>query len=158
MKADNAYLLYLPHAPRQLYESLLTTNYSPLLAQKPGRVLLGNDLAEYVPGFARIGESKDEAETGNAEGEGEFVKPKKKRKGKGEQERQFKDGVLQRLGESACPVCPDNQTDDLHSAPYVCTSPHSSFARNESSRFRQSLPVTHFPLVGRGQGGSRGLG
>ncbi|WWD16810.1 hypothetical protein CI109_101242 [Kwoniella shandongensis] len=97
LHSDKAYLLYLPHAPRQLYESLLTVNYAPSLAQRPGRVLLGNDLAEYVPGFVRIKETMEQAEDGPANGEGEFVKAKKKRRGKGEQERQFKDGVLQRL-------------------------------------------------------------
>ncbi|KAK8861287.1 hypothetical protein IAR55_002106 [Kwoniella newhampshirensis] len=97
LQSDRAYLLYLPHAPRQLYESLLLANFSPTLGKKPGKVLLGNDLADYVPGFVRIDERKDGVDNDSAEGDGGFVKPKKKRKGKGEQGRQSKDGVLQRL-------------------------------------------------------------
>ncbi|WVQ83519.1 hypothetical protein IAT38_005660 [Cryptococcus sp. DSM 104549] len=97
---ERDYLLYLPHAPKQLYESILATNFSPALCGPTrGRVLLGNDLAEYVPGFVRVSEDKDKEGAGaeGGDGEGEFVKPKKKRKGKGEPVRQFKDGVLQRL-------------------------------------------------------------
>ncbi|OCF34510.1 hypothetical protein I316_03551 [Kwoniella heveanensis BCC8398] len=95
LSPDRAYLLYMPHAPKQLYESILSTNFSPSLACQPGRVLLGNDLGEYVPGFVR--ESKEKADADAANGEEDFVKPKKKRRGKGESERQVKDGVLQRL-------------------------------------------------------------
>ncbi|WVQ94337.1 hypothetical protein IAU59_001416 [Kwoniella sp. CBS 9459] len=95
LSPDKAYLLYMPHAPKQLYESLLHTNYSPLLAKSPGRILLGNDLGEYVPGFVREEKGKSGADEEN--GEEEFVKPKKKRRGKGEAEREVKDGVLQRL-------------------------------------------------------------
>ncbi|WVF66725.1 hypothetical protein IAT40_001467 [Kwoniella sp. CBS 6097] len=95
LSADRAYLLYMPHAPKQLYESLLTTNFSPSLATRPGRILLGNDLGEYVSGFVR--ENSDKAGVEEANGEEEFAKPKKKRRGKGEPGRQVKDGVLQRL-------------------------------------------------------------
>ncbi|KAL7419810.1 hypothetical protein Q5752_005726 [Cryptotrichosporon argae] len=92
---DRPYLLYLPHCPKQLYESLLHANYGRALAGQPGRVLLGNDLGEYLPGFART-KPVGEADAPSA-GEGEFVKPKKKRKGKGGPERQVEDGVLRRL-------------------------------------------------------------
>ncbi|WVR04088.1 hypothetical protein IAU60_001087 [Kwoniella sp. DSM 27419] len=100
LQPDRAYLLYMPHAPKQLYESLLFTNFSPSFAAKPGRVLLGNDLGEYVPGFVRqVPTNSDDkiVPRDEATGEGEFVKAKKKRRGKGEQERQVKDGVLPRL-------------------------------------------------------------
>lgn len=80
---DEPYLLYLPHCARPLYEALLGTNFSPSLAR--GRVLLGNDLAEYI-GFVR-----------DVVVEEDFTKVKKKRKGKGE-DRRVKDGVLERLG------------------------------------------------------------
>ncbi|WWC87561.1 uncharacterized protein L201_002451 [Kwoniella dendrophila CBS 6074] len=98
LSPTKSYLLYLPHAPKQLYESLLQTNFSPALGGEPGRVLLGNDLAEYIPGFVRSdGKDKKINENGDAE-EGEFVKAKKKRRGKGEGiQREIKDGVLQRL-------------------------------------------------------------
>ncbi|WWC98864.1 hypothetical protein V866_005758 [Kwoniella sp. B9012] len=95
LSPTKAYLLYLPHAPKQLYESLLQTNFGPSLGDKPGRVLLGNDLAEYIPGFVRAN-GEGNKENGASE-EGEFVKAKKKRKGKGDGHREIKDGVLQRL-------------------------------------------------------------
>ncbi|WRT65403.1 uncharacterized protein IL334_002346 [Kwoniella shivajii] len=98
LSPTKAYLLYLPHAPKQLYESLLQTNFSPALACKPGRVLLGNDLAEYIPGFVRSTEEKEDAGDGEEQVEGEFVKAKKKRRGRGGGgERETKDGVLPRL-------------------------------------------------------------
>nr|XP_019049923.1 hypothetical protein I302_00343 [Kwoniella bestiolae CBS 10118]OCF28853.1 hypothetical protein I302_00343 [Kwoniella bestiolae CBS 10118] len=94
LSPTKAYLLYLPHAPKQLYESLLQTNFASALGDKPGRVFLGNDLAEYIPGFVRSNSQQQKEE---AEGEGEFVKAKKKRRGKGDGPREVKDGVLQRL-------------------------------------------------------------
>lgn len=100
LETDRPYLLYLPHAPKKLYESILTTNYAPsLCGNKPGRILLGNDLAEYIPGFVRPSQGKKEGPNGEAGGDGEFVKPKKKRKGRGEVRPQIKDSVLSRLGE-----------------------------------------------------------
>ncbi|OCF78359.1 hypothetical protein I204_00297 [Kwoniella mangroviensis CBS 8886] len=95
LSPTKAYLLYLPHAPKQLYESLLQINFSPSLGDKPGRVLLGNDLAEYIPGFVRANGEQNKENGANEEGE--FVKAKKKRKGKGDGPREIKDGVLQRL-------------------------------------------------------------
>ncbi|XAO26891.1 hypothetical protein I312_105732 [Cryptococcus bacillisporus CA1280] len=98
LETDRPYLLYLPHAPKKLYESILTTNYAPsLCGNKPGRILLGNDLAEYIPGFVRPSQGKKEGPNGEAGGDGEFVKPKKKRKGRGEVRPQIKDSVLSRL-------------------------------------------------------------
>jgi hypothetical protein len=84
--SDEPYLLYLPHCARPLYEALFTANFSPQLAGPSARVVLGNDLSEYI-GFVRDPTRKEE-----------FSKPKKKRKGK-EQEGKVKDGVLERLGE-----------------------------------------------------------
>lgn len=99
LETGRPYLLYLPHAPKQLYESILSTNYAPsLCGNKPGRILLGNDLAEYLPGFVRPSQKKEPS--GEADGDGEFVKPKKKRRGRGEVKPQIKDGVLSRVGES----------------------------------------------------------
>nr|ODN87212.1 hypothetical protein L203_03484 [Cryptococcus depauperatus CBS 7841] len=96
LEQDKAYLLYLPHAPKQLYESLLSTNYNPsLCCGKPGRVLLGNDLADYLPGFSRP--LQDNSDAGHHGGTEEFVKPKKKRRGKGESKVQVKDNVFSRL-------------------------------------------------------------
>ncbi|OWZ26582.1 hypothetical protein C356_06913 [Cryptococcus neoformans c45] len=97
LETGRPYLLYLPHAPKQLYESILSTNYAPsLCGNKPGRVLLGNDLAEYLPGFARPSQ-KEERPNGEAGGDGEFVKPKKKRRGRAEVKPQIKDSVLSRV-------------------------------------------------------------
>lgn len=94
LSPTHPYLLYLPHCSKALYESLLTNNFSPLLAGYYGRVLLGNDLADYLPNFSR----KDGKMDGAYPTE-EFIKPKKKRKEKGHfDDRQPKDGVLQRLG------------------------------------------------------------
>ncbi|WWC59928.1 uncharacterized protein I303_102491 [Kwoniella dejecticola CBS 10117] len=101
LSPTKAYLLYLPHAPKQLYESLLQTNFSSALATTPGRLLLGNDLLGYVPGCVRVDRNQQESRTNvNADGqdgEGEFVKAKKKRKGKSDGFREVQDGVLQRL-------------------------------------------------------------
>nr|XP_019012381.1 uncharacterized protein I206_03228 [Kwoniella pini CBS 10737]OCF51162.1 hypothetical protein I206_03228 [Kwoniella pini CBS 10737] len=96
LSPTKSYILYLPHAPKQLYESLLQTNFSPALGNKPGRILLGNDLAEYIPGFVR-GTADEKQTSGQGDGEGEFVKAKKKRKGKGDGPKEVPDGVLQRL-------------------------------------------------------------
>lgn len=86
---DSPYLLYLPHCARALYESLLASNFGPRFAGHPGRLLLGNDLAEYI-GLVRLEPTEPQVDA--------FEKPKKKRKGKG-QMRPVKDGVLERLGE-----------------------------------------------------------
>lgn len=85
---DIAYLLFMPHCSRPLYESLLHTNFSPALGRSPARVILGNDLAEYT-GYVRAGLVEDPTV--------DFTKAKKKRKGK-EQVPITKDGVLERLG------------------------------------------------------------
>jgi DnaJ family protein A protein 5 len=90
---DVGYLLYLPHCPRALYESLLAANFTPSFGRCPARILLGNDLAEYMPGLVR------DEDKGVVPPEDAFEKPKKKRKGKGTGEREVKDGILQRLGE-----------------------------------------------------------
>ncbi|ORY27689.1 hypothetical protein BCR39DRAFT_537986 [Naematelia encephala] len=94
LSPDRPYLLYLPHCGRSLYESILTANYTPALAGPPGRLLLGNDLAEYLPGFARPTEGVDAA---GGTVDDEFLKPKKKRKGKGQGDTPTKDTVLRRL-------------------------------------------------------------
>lgn len=78
----------MPHCARALYESILTTNFSSSLAS---HVLLGNDLADYVPFLARP--SNDE-----------FVKPKKKRKDKSTVSSP-PDSVLARLGTFLHPLC-----------------------------------------------------
>lgn len=98
--------MFLPHCPKELYESLLTHNFTPSLGGTASRLLLGNGLAEYVPGVdplpAYSSEPSSTPESGAtpaAIGEEEFVKPKKKRKGKGTSERPIPDGVLRRLGE-----------------------------------------------------------
>jgi DnaJ family protein A protein 5 len=93
LKDDRGYLLYFPHCPRALYESVLAANFSPSFGQQPARVLLGNDLIDYMPGFTR------EEEQPKPTDDDKFEKPKKKRKGKGPGEREVKDGVLYRLGE-----------------------------------------------------------
>ena len=86
---DQNFLLYLPHCPRALYENILTANYGNRLSQ-PGRVILGNDLSEYIG---------SQPQTTEASG---FIKPKKKRKGRREQGKDdHKDGVLHRLGEKS---------------------------------------------------------
>jgi DnaJ family protein A protein 5 len=87
------YLIYMPHCSRALYESILHTNFEPSLAKQPIRVILGNDLAEYI-GFVR-----QEAGEGSSQqpAEEEFTKAKKKRKGKTGPSAP-KDGVLERLG------------------------------------------------------------
>jgi len=87
------YLLYMPHCARALYESILYTNYGPALAEYPLRVILGNDLAEYI-GYVREEAGED---TSQPHTEEEFTKPKKKRKGKTGSPPP-KDGVLERLG------------------------------------------------------------
>lgn len=89
--ADQPHLIYMPHCSKALYESFFTKNFTSRLGESPPCVLLGNDLAEYLPGFIR--------EDPNAEkpAEDEFVKPKKKRKGRGPAERQVQDSVLRRL-------------------------------------------------------------
>lgn len=91
--ADKAYLVYMPHCSKALYESFFSKNFTQRLAAQPGVVLLGNDLGEYLPGFVREN-AQPKAEDG---GEEEFVKPKKKRKGRGQAERQYEDTVLRRL-------------------------------------------------------------
>ncbi|WVQ74378.1 hypothetical protein IAR50_003979 [Cryptococcus sp. DSM 104548] len=91
LQDDRSYLIYLPHAPRQIYEAILSTNYNPnLCGSSPGRVILGNDLRDYLPGYVN--------DTHSIEGTGEadFTKPKKKR-GKGERRPPVKDSVLARL-------------------------------------------------------------
>lgn len=92
------HLAYMPHCSRHLYETFLQANFNPGLGKQPARVLLGNDLAEYV-GFVRpelverpLNEPSDEQTP-------EFQSAKKKRKGKGPRPIP-KDGVLERLGES----------------------------------------------------------
>lgn len=85
---DVAYLLYMPHCSRALYESILHTNFTPALARSPARLVLGNDLAEYI-GHVRGEPVADASE--------EFTKAKKKRRGK-DQVSTPKDGVLERLG------------------------------------------------------------
>ncbi|EIW69175.1 hypothetical protein TREMEDRAFT_31392 [Tremella mesenterica DSM 1558] len=91
------YLLFLPHCPRPLYESLLSTNFDPSFSR--GRVLFGNDLADYVPGLMRLEEIGEPVET-------EFVKPKKKRRPKDGGPAKPRDGVLQRLGTSSFQIQP----------------------------------------------------
>lgn len=94
LSPDRACLVYMPHCPKALYESFLSANFSEALSGRPGWVLLGNDLAEYLPGFVRA-----ENESAEKEREETFDKPKKKRKGKGGAgDREPKDSVLQRLG------------------------------------------------------------
>ncbi|ODN76970.1 hypothetical protein L202_05533 [Cryptococcus amylolentus CBS 6039] len=91
LQEDRPYLIYLPHAPRQIYEAVLSTNYNPhLCGSSPGRVILGNDLGDYLPGY--VGDTLNTEESG----EGEFTKPKKRR-GKGGQKPTVKDSVLARL-------------------------------------------------------------
>lgn len=80
-------LVYMPHCPRPLYESILSTNFTP--ESLPHLILLGNDLADYLPDFSR---------GVLAPAEDDFVKPKKKRKDRGPQF-QPKDSVLRRIGE-----------------------------------------------------------
>jgi DnaJ family protein A protein 5 len=89
LDADASYLLYMPHCSRTLYESILHTNFEPSLGKKPLRLLLGNDLADYI-GFVRTESSSEPKEE-------EFTKAKKKRKGKLEVASP-KDGILERLG------------------------------------------------------------
>jgi len=86
------YLLYMPHCSRALYESILHTNFEPRLAEHPVRIVLGNDLAEYI-GFVR---TEQEDQSTQPAGD-DFSKPKKKRKGKAGQSPP-RDGVLERLG------------------------------------------------------------
>lgn len=82
----------MPHCSKALYESFLSANYTPRLGAKPQCVLLGNDLADYLPGYVRPSATPEvEAETE------EFVKPKKKRKGRGQSEPIIQDSVLRRL-------------------------------------------------------------
>lgn len=88
---SSPYLLFLPHCPRPLYEQLLTSNFSPLLSGPHPRLLLGNDLGDYL-GFVR--DAKIE----------EFEKPKKKRRGK-QEGRAHEDNVLLRLGETLSDLC-----------------------------------------------------
>lgn len=85
------HLVYMPHCSKALYESFLHKNFTPRLASQPAVVLLGNDLAEYLPGFVR-----EDTNTDKPVEEG-FVKPKKKRKGRGPVEPQVQDSVLRRL-------------------------------------------------------------
>ena len=85
---EQSYLLYMPHCPKTLYQNILGVNFTARLCQ-PGRLLLGNDLAEYVDGGAPAKAAEDEA----------FVKPKKKRAGRNRwSERPRRDGVLERIG------------------------------------------------------------
>lgn len=90
---DTPYLLYMPHCSRALYESILHTNFEASLAKHPLRLILGNDLAEYI-GFVREDADDKCLQKPTAE---EFTKPKKKRKGKSGHSAP-KDGVLERLG------------------------------------------------------------
>lgn len=71
----------MPHCAKQLYESMLSTNYSSALRY---HILLGNDLSDYVPDLARPSES-------------DFSKPKKKRNKHSPPAPP--DSVLRRLGE-----------------------------------------------------------
>ena len=87
------YLMFMPHCSRALYESILHTNFEPTLAKRPVRIVLGNDLAEYI-GFVR---TEPEDQSTQQPTEDEFSKPKKKRKGKTGHSPP-KDGVLERLG------------------------------------------------------------
>lgn len=89
----------MPHCSRHLYETFFQANFNPGLGKQPARVLLGNDLAEYI-GFVRpelverpLNEPSDEHNP-----DPEFQSAKKKRKGKGLRPTP-KDGVLERLGE-----------------------------------------------------------
>jgi DnaJ family protein A protein 5 len=87
------YLIYMPHCSRALYESVLQTNFAPSLGKTPRRLVLGNDLAEYI-GYVRPGTQDGALPVPN---EDEFTKAKKKRKGKNDSSPP-KDGVLERLG------------------------------------------------------------
>lgn len=103
LSSDEPTLVYMPHCAKPLYESILTTNFSSSLAS---HVLLGNDLADYVPDLARPSNS-------------EFTIPKKKRNRSVVTKPQ--DSVLRRLGElmpspmliqcptSMCSPCPTFQ-------------------------------------------------
>lgn len=82
--------MYLPHCPKALYASLLQHNFGPDLGH-PGRLLLGNDLSQYV-----LDVQAPSAATTDADG---FAKTKKKRRGKATPGGRPKDGVLERLGE-----------------------------------------------------------
>jgi hypothetical protein len=100
-------------------------------------VLLGNDLADYLPGLHRL-QSEEEDVSNPADG---FVKPKKKRKGKGQAEdRQPKDEILLRLGESDMAVSA-SVADSVASTAHV-KSFLDEIAGNKSSGFRSrfSLP------------------
>ncbi|GFZ42894.1 hypothetical protein JCM24511_00612 [Saitozyma sp. JCM 24511] len=91
LRDDRPYLLYMPHCSRALYESLFTINFGPILAGRPKRVLLGNELAEYLPDLVTLrGDTEQPSPAG-------FVKPKKKRKGRQGGDREFQDSVLRRL-------------------------------------------------------------
>lgn len=81
-RLDQPTLMYMPHTGKPLYESILSTNYSPSLT---AHVLLGNDLADYVPHTARPTNT-------------DFEKPKKKRKDRTPASVP-PDSVLGRLGE-----------------------------------------------------------
>jgi DnaJ family protein A protein 5 len=85
----------MPHCSRALYESLFTINFGPSLASRPKRVLLGNELAEYLPDLVTLRGDTEQPSSA------EFVKPKKKRKGRQGGDREFQDSVLRRLGKSA---------------------------------------------------------
>jgi len=87
---DVPHLVYMPHCSKALYESVLSTNFSPRLGASPPVVLLGNDLGEYIPGFVR------QTTTEPAEEE-EFTKPKKKRRNRNNAPPEVKDSVLRRL-------------------------------------------------------------
>jgi hypothetical protein len=76
----------------------LHTNFDTALGKSPVRLILGNDLAEYI-GFVR---EEPREKSAPRPIEDEFTKPKKKRKGKVEHSPP-RDGVLERLGMSHTP-------------------------------------------------------
>jgi DnaJ family protein A protein 5 len=117
----------MPHCSRALYESFFSANFSASLARQPRRVLVGNDLADYMPDLARP--------TAFSEGNPEvFTKARKKRKGHVEERRELKDGVLRRIGTT----CLVNLFRPLiSSVPYMKTLPLSL------------LPETHLPGFAR---------
>jgi DnaJ family protein A protein 5 len=127
LSPDLPTLIYMPHCPKPLYESILSTNYSTFLA---AHILLGNELADYVPSLARPNSDN-------------FDKPKKKRKDK----TSFStppDSVLRRLGESLLwterPLIPVPHLEVLPLSDLPDTN-LPGFARAFLSLSFQSLPV-----------------
>lgn len=133
----------MPHCSRHLYETILQANFNPGLAKQPARVLLGNDLAEYI-GFVRMELVERPLDEPSEENASDFKTAKKKRKGKGLRPTP-KDGVLERLGESRRYPKPSAHADAC-STPHVGLA-HELVARNKSTGVRTRIPVIVFSMV-----------